>query len=53
MSKLIVIIRTCKRPQCGHQWIQRTKAEKPAVCAKCHSYEWDKRPRKKKVEVVK
>ena len=30
---------TCRREGCGHTWY--SKLEKPVVCARCHSYNWD------------
>jgi predicted Zn-ribbon and HTH transcriptional regulator len=33
------------RCRCGYEWIARNKAERPRVCPKCKSPNWDK-PRK-------
>lgn len=32
------------RCRCGHEWLPRDKDEKPRVCPKCKSPNWD-RPR--------
>jgi predicted Zn-ribbon and HTH transcriptional regulator len=39
------------RCRCGHEWLSREKGEKPRVCPKCKSANWDQpkkfeRPRK-------
>ncbi len=33
------------RCRCGHEWLPRDKDEKPRVCPKCKSANWD-RPKK-------
>jgi predicted Zn-ribbon and HTH transcriptional regulator len=30
------------RCRCGHEWLARNKSEKPRVCPKCKSPNWDK-----------
>lgn len=30
------------RCRCGHEWLARNKNEKPRVCPKCKSPNWDK-----------
>jgi predicted Zn-ribbon and HTH transcriptional regulator len=30
------------RCRCGHEWLPRDKAEKPRVCPKCKSPNWDR-----------
>lgn len=30
------------RCRCGHEWLPRDAAEKPRVCPKCKSPNWDK-----------
>ena len=30
------------RCRCGHEWLARNKTEKPRVCPKCKSPNWDK-----------
>ena len=30
------------RCRCGHEWFPRNKSEKPRVCPKCKSANWDK-----------
>lgn len=32
---------------CGHEWLPRS-AQRPGVCPRCKSYNWDKEPQKKK-----
>jgi len=34
------------RCRCGHEWLARNKEERPRVCPKCKSVNWDrpKRP---------
>jgi len=43
----IVLLRGC-RCRCGHEWLPRDKDEKPRVCPKCKSPNWDrpKRPQR-------
>jgi predicted Zn-ribbon and HTH transcriptional regulator len=36
---------TAYRCRCGHEWVPRNKDERPRVCPKCKSANWDK-PRK-------
>jgi len=33
------------RCRCGHEWLPRNKDERPRVCPKCKSANWD-RPKK-------
>ncbi len=33
---------TAYRCRCGHEWVPRNKAERPRVCPKCKSANWDK-----------
>jgi hypothetical protein len=40
----MVMLQGC-RCRCGHEWLSRDKKEKPRVCPKCKSPNWD-RPRK-------
>jgi predicted Zn-ribbon and HTH transcriptional regulator len=30
------------RCRCGHEWLPRTKGERPRVCPKCKSPNWDR-----------
>ena len=30
------------RCRCGHEWLPRDKEEKPRVCPKCKSANWDR-----------
>jgi len=30
------------RCRCGHEWLPRNKEERPRVCPKCKSPNWDK-----------
>lgn len=30
------------RCRCGHEWMARTKGERPRVCPKCKSPNWDR-----------
>ena len=39
-----VMLKGC-RCRCGHEWLPRVKDEKPRVCPKCKSPNWD-RPKK-------
>jgi predicted Zn-ribbon and HTH transcriptional regulator len=39
-----VTLKGC-RCRCGHEWIPHNPAEKPRVCPKCKSANWD-RPKK-------
>lgn len=41
---------TGARCRCGHEWLPREKDEKPRVCPKCKSPNWD---RPKQFERVK
>jgi len=34
------------RCRCGHEWMPRNKDERPRVCPKCKSPNWD-RPKRK------
>ncbi len=34
------------RCRCGHEWAPRNRAERPRVCPKCKSPNWD-RPKRK------
>jgi hypothetical protein len=40
----IVMLEGC-RCRCGHEWLPRDKDDKPRVCPKCKSANWD-RPKK-------
>lgn len=31
------------RCRCGHEWLPRDKTEKPRVCPKCKTPNWDRR----------
>jgi predicted Zn-ribbon and HTH transcriptional regulator len=33
---------TAYRCRCGHEWVPRNKAERPRVCPKCKSPNWDR-----------
>lgn len=33
---------TAFRCRCGHEWVSRNKEERPRVCPKCKSPNWDK-----------
>lgn len=37
----MVLLEGC-RCRCGHEWLSREKGEKPRVCPKCKSPNWDK-----------
>ena len=37
------------RCRCGHEWLPRTKGDKPRVCPKCKSPYWNK-PRIRKLK---
>jgi predicted Zn-ribbon and HTH transcriptional regulator len=37
----MVMLEGC-RCRCGHEWLSREKGEKPRVCPKCKSPNWDK-----------
>jgi predicted Zn-ribbon and HTH transcriptional regulator len=37
----VVLLLGC-RCRCGHEWLPRDKDEKPRVCPKCKSPNWDK-----------
>jgi predicted Zn-ribbon and HTH transcriptional regulator len=39
---------TAYRCRCGHEWVPRNKNERPRVCPKCKSPNWDK-PRRAKI----
>lgn len=39
------------RCRCGHEWLPRGKEEKPRVCPKCKSPNWDRPVRKKNENV--
>jgi predicted Zn-ribbon and HTH transcriptional regulator len=38
------------RCRCGHEWLSREKGEKPRVCPKCKSPNWDRPKRVAKVK---
>lgn len=40
------------RCRCGHEWLPRNKGDKPRVCPKCKSPNWDL-PRKKSPKKLK
>lgn len=37
----VILLRGC-RCRCGHEWLPREKDEKPRVCPKCKSANWDR-----------
>jgi predicted Zn-ribbon and HTH transcriptional regulator len=37
----IVMLQGC-RCRCGHEWLSREPGEKPRVCPKCKSPNWDR-----------
>ena len=37
----IILLQGC-RCRCGHEWLPRDKKEKPRVCPKCKSANWDR-----------
>jgi len=37
----MVLLRGC-RCRCGHEWLPRDPADKPRVCPKCKSPNWDR-----------
>ena len=41
----MVLLTGC-RCRCGHEWLARDKSEKPRVCPKCKSPNWDRPMRK-------
>ena len=40
----VVLVMGC-RCRCGHEWVPHNRDEKPRVCPKCKSANWD-RPKK-------
>lgn len=42
----LVMLAGC-RCRCGHEWLARDKSEKPRVCPKCKSPNWDREKRPK------
>jgi predicted Zn-ribbon and HTH transcriptional regulator len=40
-----VMLRGC-RCRCGHEWLARDPTDKPRVCPKCKSPNWDRPMRK-------
>jgi predicted Zn-ribbon and HTH transcriptional regulator len=40
----LVLLPGC-RCRCGHEWLPREKGEKPRVCPKCKSPNWDRAKR--------
>ena len=34
------------RCRCGHEWLPRERSEKPRVCPKCKSANWDQQYRR-------
>ena len=36
----MVLLPGC-RCRCGHEWFPRNRQERPRVCPKCKSYNWD------------
>ena len=40
----IVMLKGC-RCRCEHEWLPRKKLEKPRVCPKCKSPNWDRFPK--------
>jgi predicted Zn-ribbon and HTH transcriptional regulator len=40
MRKSITVLKGC-RCRCGHEWLPRVKGEKPRVCPKCKTPNWD------------
>lgn len=41
-EKIGSVLLTGCRCRCGHEWLPRDKAEKPRVCPKCKSPNWDR-----------
>jgi predicted Zn-ribbon and HTH transcriptional regulator len=41
---------TAYRCRCGHEWVPRNKGERPRVCPKCKSPNWDK-PKQIKIKM--
>lgn len=37
----MVLLKGC-RCRCGHEWLPRNAEEKPRVCPKCKSPNWDR-----------
>jgi predicted Zn-ribbon and HTH transcriptional regulator len=42
----MVLLLGC-RCRCGHEWLPRNAADKPRVCPKCKSPNWDRQKIKK------
>ena len=42
---------TAYRCRCGHEWVPRNKGERPRVCPKCKSANWDK-PRRTEITKI-
>jgi predicted Zn-ribbon and HTH transcriptional regulator len=42
----MVLLQGC-RCRCGHEWLSREKGEKPRVCPKCKSPNWDREKQKR------
>ena len=40
------------RCRCGHEWLPRDKGDKPRVCPKCKSPNWDRPKRAGKADGV-
>lgn len=40
------------RCRCGHEWLARNKGERPRVCPKCKSPNWD-RPKRSAPEALR
>jgi predicted Zn-ribbon and HTH transcriptional regulator len=38
------------RCRCGHEWLPRNKGERPRVCPKCKSPNWDRPKRAERTE---
>lgn len=41
------------RCRCGHEWLSRVKGERPRVCPKCKSANWDRPKRVGSGELVR
>ena len=41
-----VLLKGC-RCRCGHEWLPRNRSERPRVCPRCKSPNWDRPPRAK------
>lgn len=41
-AEIGMVLLTGCRCRCGHEWLPREKSDKPRVCPKCKSPNWDR-----------